>query len=291
MIRRLLPLCAAALLAACSGEKAAPPSAARPALWEITGPSGEREGWLFGTVHALPDDFDWRSMRLERSLAEADMLVVEVANLGNDGSIGRIFEDIAYNRADGPVADRIDPALRDEFEALVVKAGVRRNYFDTMESWAAALALAQVGQDGDAGNGVDLALIKDFKGREIVELEGARRQLAIFDSLPEKEQRDLLNAVLAESAEPGDPLAEMALSWRKGDTAQLARLTGRGILADKELREVLLLGRNRAWAAQIENLLSAQAKPFIAVGAGHLLGPDGLPAMLEKDGYKVRRIQ
>jgi len=62
------------------------------------------------------------------------------------------------------------------------------------------------------------------------------------------------------------------------------------MLADKELRQALLVDRNTAWTLRLENLLSAKDRPLVAVGAGHLLGPDGLPAMLEKDGYIVRRL-
>ena len=63
------------------------------------------------------------------------------------------------------------------------------------------------------------------------------------------------------------------------------------ILADPELAQVLLYDRNRSWAAQIENLLSASERPLIAVGAGHLLGERGLPALLESRGYTVSRLE
>ena len=280
------------LLAACSSEPdVAKTEGPYPALWEIADSNGAVEGWMFGTIHALPNDTKWQSPRLEDILGTADMLVVEVANLEDGAELSRLFEEMAFDRPAGPIAARIDPELRDQFEALLVKAKVRRAYFDPMESWAAALALAQVAQSAKSENGADRALLAAFDKREVVELEGARGQLAIFDSLPENEQRDLLNAVLVESKDADDGLGTLASAWLAGDIDTLTTETRRGILADPELVEVLLRGRNADWAAKIENLLSAKERPLIAVGAGHLLGEDGLPAMLEARGYTVRRVE
>lgn len=295
MTLRFFPsLCAAMLmlLAGCTEQAdTAKAEGPYPALWEIADSDGRVEGWMFGTIHALPDDTKWLSPQLDTILSEADMLVVEVANLEDGAELSRLFEQLAFDRPAGPIADRIDPELRSEFESLLVKAKVRRTYFDPMESWAAALALAQVAQSAKSENGADRALLAAFDKREVVELEGARGQLAIFDSLPETEQRDLLNAVLEESRDYEGEIGTLAQAWLEGDTDRLTELTRRGILADPELEEALLTRRNASWAAQVENLLSAQDRPLIAVGAGHLLGEQGLPRKLEARGYTVRRLE
>ena len=262
-----------------------------PAIWEISGPSGQVEGWLFGTIHALPDGVQWRSSKLEGLLADADMLVVEVAGLEDGDELTRTFTSLAFDTPGPALAQRIDPALRERYEELLTSARVRRDQFDRMESWAAALSLAQVAQSGRIENGVDKALLRDFADGEVVELEGARAQLAIFDQLPEADQRDLLNAVIEESRNSEREAGRLARSWRNGDLQGLEEVTGQGMLADEELYEALLARRNRAWAGQIENLLSAPQRPFIAVGAGHVVGQDGLPRLLAQRGYALRRVQ
>ena len=279
-------------LAACGAEREAEPEAkARPILWEVVDDTGTVEGWLFGTIHALPDGVSWRTPLLEETVEQADLLVVEVVGLNDGSELTDIFVRLAFDDPPGPLAERIDPALRNQYETLLTKAKVRSDHFDAMESWAAALTLAQVAQTSKSENGVDRALIGDFEGREIVELEGGERQLGIFDTLPETEQRDLLNAIIAETREYDDDMGRLARTWSEGDGEALANLTREGILADPELYEALLAGRNRDWTAQLENLFSTQSKPLIAVGAGHMFGPDGLPAMLEARGFTVRRIQ
>ena len=290
--RLLLFLGCLSLLAGCDRDpetSAAP--APRPAIWEIAGPGDEVEGWLFGTIHALPDGVAWRSDRLEGLLANADMLVVEVAGLEDGEALSRTFSSLAFDTPGPSLERRIDPELRERYEELLTAARVRRDQFDRMESWAAALSLAQVVQTGRIENGVDKALLRAFAGGEVVELEGAQAQLAIFDGLPEAEQRDLLNAVIEESRDAETEAGRLARSWASGDLDALTELTTGGMLADEELYEALLARRNRAWAGQIENLLSAAERPFVAVGAGHMVGPDGLPALLSQRGYTIRRIQ
>lgn len=292
MRRILAALLTALAIAGCDG---APPPVAegepRPALWEIRSESGEIEGWLFGTVHALPADTRWRSARLDETIGKADLLVVEVAGLRDNEAIGRIFNDLAFDDPTIPLRQRVSPNLRDEFDALLADAGNVPTKFDEMESWAAALALAQLAQDGGQENGADRLLIAAFEGRPVLELEGARAQLTIFDALPEKEQRDLIDAVIVEASSVSEGSQSLAESWRRGDIAKLAADTNKGILADPELREALLFGRNRAWTTRLQRLLAAEEKPFVAVGAAHLVGPDSVAAMLEQRGYIVRRVE
>lgn len=287
-----LALCGA--LAACgprSGVESSVPDS-YPALWEVTGEDGSEEGWLFGTIHALPDGTQWRSPEFRDVVARADTLVVEVGNLGDRQRLAEVFQSLAYDRVPtAPLAQRVSPEWRDELAGLLERAGTDGTRLDAMESWAAALTLAQLAQTGRSENGADLSLLGDFEGRSVVELEGAGAQLAIFDTLPEEEQRDLLDAVIEEAAASQGDEERLANAWKKGDLDRLLALTRVGILADPELKEALLDARNRAWAARIERLLASPEKPLVAVGAGHLLGPEGLPALLAARGYMVRRIR
>lgn len=284
-MRKLLAALALTALAACSR-----PDEAKPAMWELTGPGGEH-AWLFGTIHMLPRAADWRSKDIDRALASADMIVLEIADIEDQGAMGTVFNELAQTPGQPPLSERVDPSVRPALQKLYAETKAQDATFASLETWAAALTLAQLAnKTADSDHGIDLALVKAVPGKPRAELEGTRRQLGIFDALPEKEQRDLLNAALRDNRGEADEV-QLAEAWRTGDMALIGKETRSGILADPELRKALYSDRNAAWIVQIEAMLRKGHRPFVAVGAAHLAADDGIPALMQKRGWTVRRVQ
>jgi uncharacterized protein YbaP (TraB family) len=284
--RALLALLAALALASC-----AKPEPATPALWQVEGPSGE-QAWLFGTIHALRDPVDWRTAKITSALASSDRLVLEVAEIGDGQEIGKIFARLGQSPGLAPLEMRLIPQDRAELRSDMSAAGLAPGALDGLETWAAALALQQAvaAREGlDTSNGIDRALVRGWT-KPVEELEGAAAQLEIFDRLAEDDQRALLLAML-HGGDSGEEADRLARAWAQGDMALIGRELEGDFLADPELREALLDGRNRAWIEKLEASLANGSRPFVAVGAAHLAGPEGLPALLSAKGYKVTRVQ
>lgn len=289
--RRFLPLIGALALAACGQEPQGGGSDASPVLYEVTGKDGAVEGWLFGTIHSLPGGVQWRTQELDSVVDKADLLVVEIAALDDNAAIGKVFANLAGSPEQPDIGMRVDSEHRPDLFALIERGGYSPGDFAGIETWAVALMLAQVDDDGSSRHGADRALLADFKGREIRELEGAERQLGIFDQLPEQDQSDLLSGVIAETKKRDEDPDRLRRAWLSGDEDALVEASQTGILADRELRQALLVGRNRDWVAQLDAMLKQKPRPLVGVGAAHLVGPDGLAALLEQRGYTVRRLQ
>ncbi|MFM7349249.1 MAG: TraB/GumN family protein [Erythrobacter sp.] len=265
---------------------------ANPLLYELASADGMVEGWMLGTIHALPEGTEWRTPEIERTIAGADLLVVEVATLRDEAGIARTFTDLASTPGLPPLKARVPADLAGPLAALMQRGDLSPQRFAGTETWAAALQLARIDAVGDPANGVDRALLADFaaSGRPVRELEGAATQLAIFDRLPEPGQRAMLAAVVRESAAPGRDPERLQRAYLAGDTATLEASTREGLLADPALHEALLAARNRRWAEALAPILAARPRPLIAVGAAHLVGPEGLAALLQARGYRVRRL-
>jgi len=287
MINRLWPILAALLLPACSPE----PIPAEPALWEVTGDKGER-AWLFGTVHSLETPVDWRSAKVDAAMDQADLLMVEIADLEDSARISKTFSSLATSPGHPPLSRRVAAQDRKPLERMLDRHGFSDNDFANVETWAVALTLAQAETRGSRKEyGVDLAVLDAMDGKPVRELEGAQRQLSIFDALPESEQRDLLAAIVSDASGLDAESKTLAEAWRGGDMALIERETETGLLADPELRAALLTNRNVAWSKRIETVMESGARPFVAVGSAHMAGKEGLPALLTGNGFKVTRVQ
>lgn len=260
-----------------------------PLVFEISGPDNSVEGWMLGTIHALPDGTRWRTPATKTAISEADYVIVEIANLG-DPSARKAFAELSSNAARTPLTERVAPELRDPLGQLIKDAGLSADTLSAMDTWAVALTLAQTNATGDPRNGVDRAVIAEFAERGVREFEGSLVQLRIFDNLAPADQRTLLEEVISDASDDVDQSGELREAWLTGEIEELEEATTTGMMADPELREAILTGRNRAWAARLLSDLEAPERPLVAVGTAHLVGPEGLPALLEQAGYSVRAI-
>ena len=286
MMKALIATLGLALtLAGCKQD----PVAADPALWHVVGSRGE-EAWLFGTIHAAPAPIAWKTAKVADALGRSNVLMVEVADLADEAAVADAFNALSRTEGLPPIEQRIPPQQRKALETLLTERKVNAADLREFETWAVALTLARPAQDKDARNGIDRALLKEAEGKPVVELEGASRQLAIFDALPETDQRDLLRAVLVDADALDGKDEDLADSWRKGDMTRIEVETRSGMLADPELRKALFTDRNTRWAAQIVSEMNQGRRPFVAVGAAHMVSPDGLVARLASAGYTVSRI-
>jgi uncharacterized protein YbaP (TraB family) len=292
-LKRALILVGLASAASAAPQPAQP--AARPALWQVSDP--DTTIYLFGTIHLLPGDYEWRTPRFEKVVARSDSLVVEtIIDPQHPQALAAVLAKLGYSPGLPPIAERVDPAKRPLLEAAMAKTGIPRAAFDRMETWAAAFTLlgVQFRSAGVAGKeGVEESLRQSFgaAGKPVGQLETNAEQLGFFDTLSEQAQRALLEGAVQAPDNFRADFGTMLRSWANGDVESIARTFNRDLADSPELRDALLEQRNVNWSKWIEKRLAQPGTVMVAVGAGHLAGPDSVQSLLESAGYRVKRIQ
>ena len=292
MERALLPMVLGALLIASCAN--APQRAATPPVYVIK--DDDTTLYLAGTVHLLPDDIDWRSAALGRAISAADELVTELSAAELDK-----IPDIAprYTKASGhtPAQDRFAPDLQDDFARLADAENIAVAELATIDDWAIALLLAQIsarkaGLSSD--NGMDNALSADFAraGKPRSGLERAADQFAAFDAIPRTEQRQMLNRVMRDVADgkADDRLRATVSAWAAGDMTALAAIIATDAALAPQTNRILLVDRNRQWSIWVAKRLERPGTLLVAVGAGHLAGPESLIDFLAERGIMATRL-
>jgi uncharacterized protein YbaP (TraB family) len=97
---------------------------------------------------------------------------------------------------------------------------------------------------------------------------------------------DTLNDLDTEMAN----LSTLAQAWKAGETPTIERIVLQDLKKDPQMYQRLLVARNRNWMPKLEALFSRSGHAFVVVGAAHLVGPDGLIALLQAKGYRVEQM-
>jgi uncharacterized protein YbaP (TraB family) len=306
MLSAFRPIClamfgAALLLAgpARSAEPAAPPPVigaikAHPALWLVHSPAGS--AYLFGSIHLLPPNIDWRSQSVKQALAAADAFVFE-APLGDDGK----QQTAAFVRANGMLpADATLPSLlsgkaRDDYSAAIQMTHVPPEQLVHLRPWLAALVMeghlaAAMHYSPDSGVDRQVWLYATAHNKSVEALETIDEQLRLLMPKNQKLEVEEFDASIKELNTDASEIGSLVDAWKDGRMGEVARLMNAGLKDTPGAMKLLIDDRNARWVTKISAMLDQHRVYFITVGAGHLAGPRGLPALLSQRGYRVEQL-
>lgn len=295
LFKRLLAPFAALLALGATSVQARAPQAAHPALWEVSDPNTTI--YLFGTIHLLPEHYQWRTAKFDQAVAGSQQLIVEtIVDEKNPAKIMSAMASLGFANGLPPLAERLPAGKRAALATAIKSSGFPPQALDKMKTWAAAFILLgnqfrAMGLKGQEG--VEITLRDNFttRGKTVGELESNLQQLGFFDALPETAQRQLLEGSIDQPEAMTKEFRGMLAAWSRGDVQDIAKTFNRDLAASPELQNALIKRRNANWTKWIEQRMTQPGQIMIAVGAGHLAGPDSVIALLERDGYHVRRVQ
>lgn len=279
-----------------------------PALWQVS--DEDTTIYLLGTFHALPRGFRWRSERLDEIIEEADVLVVESSDFGEQGEAIDVDTKLAARlERRPPTSSRLSPVGRARWRQLVAMSGMD---FASIDSMPVLVGLLTVGMSGGgpdpsaAHYGVETVLEREFLSRarpiETIEDSGAVMYSLIrldtselVGELDEKlaawDGKSLVAFFNADHVEhTGDAYWEEEHNWARGVVADDFDMGfGDGHIG-RAFDHNLLARRNAAWAEWLEMRLEVPGTALVAVGSGHFEGDESLLAMIARRGLVAERI-
>jgi hypothetical protein len=267
---------------------------ARPAMWQAK--FGNSTVYLFGTVHLLPNDTDWRFPALNDALSKSQTLYIE---LTDDDQASMTALVMRYGMdTEHPLSTLLSDSDNTALGKAAQLAGLPggTTALQPMKPWLAALTLAvaplmKAGLDPAAGVDKQLQAQMTRAGKPVHGLETAEQQIRFLADLPEPLQIAFLRDTLRDVEKDKAELLSLIDAWKRGDVAAIAKLEN-DELKTKEpaLYQKLLVQRNQDWAARIKDMLRQPGTTvFVAVGAAHLAGPDSVQAQLAKIGVVAQQ--
>jgi uncharacterized protein YbaP (TraB family) len=263
-------------------------------LWHVAGQ--QNDIYLLASVHLLRSSDYPLPGGLDVAYDDAEILVMELDMDDLDQvAASRIVQELAVAQQGSDLASIMGSADYARATRLADKAGVPLSGLNYSEPWFAAITIEQllltrIGFDPALGLENHLMQRAAQDGKEIRGLETLREQLEILDQLPLPVQRTLLLQTLEDGLQIESVMNDLLSAWRRGDTAALEKTVLADIRDQPELYRELVVSRNHNWVAQLEKLAKQRDDYLVVVGTLHLVGDDGVPALLRKRGFKVTQM-
>lgn len=286
--RRVVVAIAFALLATAQAAQA------KTFAWKATGRGGTI--YLMGSIHVMSDSFYPLNPALEAAFKDSDLLVEEV-------DLAEMLDPTAQmgilGRGMLPENQSLDKVLSPATFALVQKTagdlGGVGGPLMRFKPWMLAIALQglELFKAGfDPQLGLDQHFYNQAKegGKAVQGLETVEFQISRFDTMTMEQQDRMLAETLKELETETATVGRLGDAWKTGDVASVERIALADLKSDPVMYQRLLVERNRNWMPKIEALFARRGRALVVVGAAHLVGPDGLIAMLRAKGYAIEQL-
>lgn len=265
----------------------------RGLLWKLEHQG--RTSWLYGTIHVNQQAWMLPGPTLMHALRSSDRLALEL-NLLDPAVLQALAQGLRAQPGAAPLPAGLQQRLAQQMEAAC--AGDQLNALRpeaqiiTLLTWVGR----PLGLDPQFGVDLVLAGAAQALGKPVLGLEAPATQLReLVSDDPATVQRSVESGLeqLEKGAAP-QQLLRLAQAWAAGDAAELAAYPQwcDCLNTDAERADYARLvdGRNPAMADAIAQQLRSGQRLLVAVGALHLIGPQGLPALLAAQGFAVQPV-
>jgi hypothetical protein len=259
-------------------------------LWEISKP-GMANSYLFGTVHSEDPEVLQLAPPVQQAFDRSGSVILEIM-MDMDAMI---YSSTAMLMTDGrTLSGLIGKPLYKRTAQAIQTRGIPELVLEHMKPWAAATTLSV--PPPETGMMLDLVLFQKAQeaGKQLHGLETIQEQLGVFDSMSESDQIRLLRDAVDNLDKVDRMNAEVLVLYKRRDLAGMLALNERYMsegdpAVSRDLEQRLIVDRNRKMAERMQPYLEA-GNAFVAVGALHLPGDEGLLGLLDRRGYTLRQV-
>ncbi len=262
-------------------------AAEKSLFWQMESPGGQIS-YLFGTMHTDDNRVTNFSPVVLQALKSVDTFMLEVA----DTPPAQLLQ-----LPQGNLRQYLSEAELDQVVLLAEMHVMPMDMVLKMKPWLLAVLFDLPKPQTPFAQDFLLKAKAEELDKQILGLETPEAHFGVMDSLTLEEQLLMLRTVLKRSqAQKEQDFEQLLKAYLAGDAAQVARMDDdmtRGVLPAalwQRMRVKLLDERNVQMAARgIEQ--AKQGRVFIAVGAAHLAGKDGLLQAFRQAGFKMKPLK
>ncbi len=261
-------------------------------LWRIS--KDQRSSYLYGTMHVGRAAWMAPGPLTRQALRETDLIGMELDPL--DPAVSGAMAAVLRRPARAlPVA--LQARLAARWQAECLEADALKTGAPEMHAYTLMLAAGRrEGLDALYGTEVLLSVLARSMAQPLVSLESVALQLQALLARTDAEAQAMVRDVLddMENGRVRTVLLRTTGAWERADLADLENYAQWCECLDTEMDRVLLKrlldDRNPALAARIDDIHRSGRRLFAGVGALHMVGPGGLPALMAARGYRVERL-
>jgi uncharacterized protein YbaP (TraB family) len=262
-------------------------------LWRLS--KGGHDSWLYGTMHVARPDWVIPGPAVAAALRESERIALEL-----DVTDADIARRLGAAQAPGdaePLPQALEQRLQGQARAACIPDAISQSLSPVL--LALNLAVTAGRADGlDPAYGIDafIALLGHQLGKQVVSLETPEMQLEMLTGGTAEERVEMIDRTLAdlEKGQTRRMLKHIADVWSGSKLDELERYASwcdcMKTADDQRDMKRMLDERNPAMAEQVAAWHDRGERVFAAVGSLHMIGPQGLPALLKARGYRVERI-
>ncbi len=263
-------------------------------LWKIS--SKTNTIYMFGSVHLLKEGDYPLDESIERAFENSSRIFFEV-NLDaiDEQKMKQLTIATGTYKEGQTLKDDLSEKDYEFTRKRLADLGLNIEQFKRLKPWLLAITLdvLELQKQGfDPSKGIDKYFYAKAKkdGKNVDGFETAEYQLNLLADMPPAMQETLLLQTMKELDDVQKEMTAVVEAWKSGDAEALDTILLKSFKDFPALYKALVADRNKNWLPKVENLVGQKENIMIIVGAAHLVGKDGIIALLKQKGYKVEQL-